>query len=155
MYSFSTTLFYLFKVKYSWFTVLCWFQVYSKVSQFYICALFFLSNYFSIIVLLLLLSSCWVESNSFVTPWTVAYQAPLSMRFPRQEYWSGLLFLPPGDLPDPGMEPRSPALAGGCCTAEPTGKPPTALYYYVKKPSSIPLYGRANLLNHSLINVHE
>ena len=45
----------------------------------------------------------------FVTPWTVARQAPLSMGFPRQEYWSGLLFPPPGDLPDPGIEPTSPS----------------------------------------------
>ena len=44
-----------------------------------------------------------------MTPWTVAHQAPLSMGFSRQEYWSGLLFLSPGDLPDPGTEPRSPA----------------------------------------------
>ena len=136
MYSFSTTLFYLFKVKYSWFTVLCWFQVYSKVSQFYICALFFLSNYFSIIVLLLLLSSCWVESNSFVTPWTVAYQAPLSMRFPRQEYWSGLLFLPPEYLPDPGTGPVSPVSTwiGRFFATEPPGKPLviTIIGYYKK-----------------------
>ena len=46
----------------------------------------------------------------FATPWTVAYQAPLSMEFPRQEYWSRLPFPSPSDLPDPGMEPRSPAL---------------------------------------------
>ena len=46
----------------------------------------------------------------FVTPWTVACQAPLSMGFPRQEYWSGLPFPSPGDLPDPGIEPRSPTL---------------------------------------------
>ena len=45
----------------------------------------------------------------FATPWTVAYQAPPSMGFSRQEYWSGLLLPPPGDLPDPGIEPRSPA----------------------------------------------
>ena len=44
----------------------------------------------------------------FVTPWTVAHQAPLSMGFSRQEYWSGLLFLPPGDLSDPGIKPMSP-----------------------------------------------
>ena len=43
----------------------------------------------------------------------VAHQAPLSMGFPRQEYWSGLPFPPPGDLPHPGIEPMSPALAGG------------------------------------------
>ena len=46
----------------------------------------------------------------FATPRTVAYQAPLSMGFSRQEYWSGLPFPSPGDLPDPGIEPRSPAL---------------------------------------------
>ena len=50
-----------------------------------------------------------------VNPWTVTHQAPLSMGFPRQEYWSGFPFPPPGDLPDPGIEPESsasPALAG-------------------------------------------
>ena len=46
----------------------------------------------------------------FATPWTVAYQAPLSMGFSRQERWSGLPFPSPGDLPDPGIKPRSPAL---------------------------------------------
>ena len=55
-------------------------------------------------------------------PWTVARQAPLSMGFPRQEYWSGLPFPSPGDLPDPGMEPRSPTLAGEFFTTEPPGK---------------------------------
>ena len=50
------------------------------------------------------LSCVWL----FATPWTVAYQAPLSMGFSRQEYWSGLPFPSPGDLPDPGIEPRSP-----------------------------------------------
>ena len=46
----------------------------------------------------------------FVTPWTVVCQAPLSMGFPRKEYWNALLFPSPGDLYDPGIEPRSPAL---------------------------------------------
>ena len=46
----------------------------------------------------------------FATPWTVAYQASQSMGFSRNEYWSGLSFPSPGDLPDPGIEPRSPAL---------------------------------------------
>ena len=46
----------------------------------------------------------------FATPWTVAYQAPPSMGFSRQEYWSGLPFPSPGDLPDPGIEPGPPAL---------------------------------------------
>ena len=49
-----------------------------------------------------------VVSNSAI-PWTVAHQAPLSMEFSRQEYWSGLPFPSPGDLPDPGIKPRSPA----------------------------------------------
>ena len=53
---------------------------------------------------------------------TVAHQAPLSMGFPRQEYWTGLPFSPPEDLPDPGIEPGSPALAGGFLTTEPPGK---------------------------------
>ena len=47
---------------------------------------------------------------TLVTPWTVAHQAPLSMRFSRQEYWSGLPFPSPGDLPDTGIKPRSPVL---------------------------------------------
>ena len=51
-------------------------------------------------------------SKTFVTPWTVAHLAPLSMGFPRQKHWSGLPFLFPGDLPDPEIEPISPALAG-------------------------------------------
>ena len=51
-----------------------------------------------------------------MTPWTGTHQAPLSMRFPRQEYWSGLPFPSPRDLPDPGMEPVSPVLAGGIFT---------------------------------------
>ena len=59
----------------------------------------------------------------FVTPWIVAYQAPLSMGLPRQEYWSGLPFPSPGDLPDPGIEPRSPALEADTLTSEPPGKP--------------------------------
>ena len=52
------------------------------------------------------------------TPWTVALQAPLSMGFPRQEYWSGLPFLFPEDLPNLGIEPTSSALAGGFLTTE-------------------------------------
>ena len=48
----------------------------------------------------------------FANPWTVAFQTPLSMEFSRQEYWSGLPIPSPGDLPDPGIKPTSPALAG-------------------------------------------
>ena len=59
----------------------------------------------------------------FATLWTVAHQAPLSMGFSRQEYWSGLPFPSPGDLPDPGIEPRSPTLRADALTFEPPGKP--------------------------------
>ena len=55
----------------------------------------------------------------FVTPWTVAYQAPPSMGFSRQEYWSGLPFPSPGDLPDPGNKPGSPAFQADALTSEP------------------------------------
>ena len=58
-----------------------------------------------------------------MTFWPVAHQTPLSMEFFRQEYWSGLPFPSPGDVPDLGMEPLSPALAGGFFTTEPLGKP--------------------------------
>ena len=61
--------------------------------------------------------------DSFVTPRTVAHQAPLSMEFSRQEYWSGLPFPPPGVLPDTGMEPSSPALAGRFFTSVHWGSP--------------------------------
>ena len=57
----------------------------------------------------------------FATLWTVAYQAPLSMGFSRQEYWSGLPFPFPGDLPDPGIEPGSPTLEADSLTSEPQG----------------------------------
>ena len=59
----------------------------------------------------------------FATPWTVAYQAPPSMGFSRQEYWSGLPFPSPGDLPNPGIEPGSPALQADALLSEPLGKP--------------------------------
>ena len=68
-------------------------------------------------------------SDSLSTPWTVGGQAPLSMGFPRQEYWSGVPFPPPpGDLPDPGIELMSPAslaLAGRFFAPAPPGKPNT------------------------------
>ena len=59
----------------------------------------------------------------FVTPRTVAYQASQSTGFSRQEYWSGLPFLSPGDLPNPGIEPGSPALEADALSTEPPGKP--------------------------------
>jgi len=59
----------------------------------------------------------------FATPWTVARQAPPSMGFSRQEYWSGLPMPSPGDLPHPGIKPMSPALRADALTSEPPGKP--------------------------------
>ena len=71
------------------------------------------------------------------TPWTVAHQPPLSMEFSRHEYWSGLPFPPPGDLPNPGIEPTSlmfPALAGRSFTASSTWEAQimdNLVYYYI------------------------
>ena len=62
---------------------------------------------------------------TLATPWTVAHKGPLSMGFSRQEYWSGLSFPSPGDLPDPGIEPMSPALQADSLPTELGGKPPS------------------------------
>ena len=79
--------------------------------------------------------SCLVGSDSFMSvkslsrvrlfasPWTVDYEAPPSKEFSRQEYWNGLPFPSPGDLPNPGVEPRSPALQADTLPSEPPGKP--------------------------------
>ena len=66
----------------------------------------------------------------FVNPWTIARQAPLSMEYSRQEYWSGLTIPFPGDLPDPRIEPKSPTLAGGFFTNEPPGKHSAFLLWF-------------------------
>ena len=76
---------------------------------------------------LLLLFHYKVVYHPFVTPWTVAHQAPLSRRFPRQAYWSGLPFPPPRHPPDPGIKPRSPALAGSFFTIWATREVNTSL----------------------------
>ena len=81
-----------------------------------------------------------------MTPWTVTHQAALSMSFPRQEYWSGLPFTSPGDLPDPGIKPESltsPALAGGFFTIEPPGKH-SAHYCKIKYTEAQPLVEAAH-----------
>ena len=64
-----------------------------------------------------------IHIRLFATRWTVAYQASLSMGFSRQEYWSGLPFPSAGDLPDSGIEPRSPSLQADALPSEPPGKP--------------------------------
>ena len=68
----------------------------------------------------------------FATLSTVAHQAPLSMGFPKQEYWSGLTFPSPGDLPNPGIKPTSPALEGGFFITVPPGKPLMFSTYPIK-----------------------
>jgi len=68
----------------------------------------------------------------FVTPWTVAHQVPLSMEFSKQEYWSELPFPPPGDLPDPGIEPTSPAA-------------PTLRSFYIVPNGKIPILQMNNI----------
>ena len=70
-------------------------------------------------IVLLVSQSC----PRFATPWTIAHQAPLSIRCPRQEYWSGLPFLSPRDLPDPGIKTGCPALQADSLPSEPPGKP--------------------------------
>ena len=81
----------------------------------------------------------------FATPWTVAYQAPPSMGFSRQEYWSGLPFPPPGDLPNPGIEPGSPTLQADALPSEPPGK----LHYIVN-----PMIRSHDVLNSPFLNLH-
>ena len=86
-------------------------------------------RYLNTVTVVNIMSVLCAESLShvqlFATPWTVAHQAPLSMGFSRQEYWSGLPFPPPGDLPDPGIEPACPvslAMARVFFTTEPPAK---------------------------------
>ena len=76
----------------------------------------------------------------FATPWTVAYHASPPMGFSRQEYWSGLPFPSPGDLPDPGIEPGSPAFQADAVTSEPPGNP----QLYRKAAVSKALFGEGN-----------
>ena len=75
---------------------------------------------------------CLVVVRLFGSPWTVVCQVPLSMGFPRQEYWSRLPFPSPGNLLNPEIKPVSPALASGFFTAEPPGKPLKKITAYLK-----------------------
>ena len=81
----------------------------------------------------------------FATPWTAAYQASLSMGFSRQEYWSGLPFPSPGDLPNPGIEPRSPTLQADALTSEPPGKLSSQISWRRKwQPTPVLLPGKSH-----------
>ena len=95
------------------------------------------------------LSKCQLLSCArlFATPWTAAHQTPLSMRFCRQGYWSGLPFPSPGDLPNPGIEPGSPALQADSLLTELQGKP---LYVYVKSLAQLLCAAHSGLLRSSL-----
>ena len=81
-----------------------------------------------------------------VIPWTVAYQAPLSMEFSRQEYWSGLPFPSPGDFPNPGIEPRSHALRADALPSEPPGKPRAVWRFFKKLEIELPYHPAVPLL---------
>ena len=99
---------------------------------------------------------CWATLSLHLYPnlstlWTIAHQVPLSMGFPRQECWSGLPFPSPGDLPNPGIQPVSLALAGGFFTAEPPRKPqditnknPQLLGNVIKLLSQFHLWNKCN-----------
>ena len=67
----------------------------------------------------------------FATPWTVAYQAPQTMEFSRQEYWSGLPFRSPGELPNPGIDPGSPALQADALLSEPPQKVTCCMFPFI------------------------
>ena len=73
------------------------------------------------------------QNRLFGTPWTVAHLTPLSMKFSGQEYWSGLPFPSPGDIPDPGIKPRSPAMQAASLLSEPPGKPKLTVFQLKKK----------------------
>ena len=87
-----------------------------------------------------------VPSNSFVNPWTIACQAPLSMGFSRQEYRSGLPFPPPGDHLDPEIELSAPASAGGFFTSEPPGKPLVFYFWLLLRLSLVTVRAGYSLL---------
>ena len=99
------------------------------------------------------LSRVWL----FMTPWTAAHQAPLSMGFSRQEYWSGLPFPSPRDLPNPGIEPGSPALQADTLPSEPPGKSRllqiAGLPFFHGQVTFL-IYVYYSLLCHSYINKH-
>ena len=93
------------------------------------------------------LSHFWLSA----TPWAVVHQASLSMGFSRQEYWSGLPCPPPGDLPDPVMEPGSPALQADSFTAEPPGEAPNSGCVFLQTNSLIIIIANRNLLSFSSV----
>ena len=89
----------------------------------HICKTLYLSQFFVAVQ--------WLSHvQLFATLWTIAHQAPLSMGFPRQEYWSGLPFPSPGDLPHPGIKPGPPTLQADSLPTEPPGSQGTVIYVF-------------------------
>ena len=83
----------------------------------------YLCNHWSVLCISACMLSHFTHIHLLLTLWTVAHQAPLSVEFPRQEHWSGVPFPPPGDLPDPGIEPTSPALQADSLALSHHGSP--------------------------------
>ena len=99
----------------------------------YFYRLYSTESYFTVLAMFLYVRCMYAQSCPICeTPWTVACQTPLSMGFPRQEYWSGLQFSSPGDLPDPGLKPISPAtpiFAGRFFSTSTTWEVPVAVQF--------------------------
>ena len=95
--------------------------------------------------------SCSVMSDS-ATPWTppLAHQAPLSMEFSRQEYWGGFPFPSPGDLPDPGVKPWSPALQADSLPSESPGKCQHGIVLYARFPQGWAAVGKDDQVHFAL-----
>ena len=107
-----------FDLNIGWWDSTFWF-LFSSLGFLFVCLFIGLRGFTFLLVKLKSLSRVWL----FATLWTVAHQAPLSMGFSRQEYWSGLPVPSPGNLPDPGIEPKSPGLWADALTSELPGKP--------------------------------
>ena len=108
-----------FNLQFLFFGFILGYYIFSNyILSFLLAYLYFFSSYFRVFAVQQL-SRIWLS----VTPGTVARQAPLSVKFPRQSYWSGQPFPSPEDLPDPGIEPGSPTLQADSLPSEPPGKP--------------------------------
>ena len=98
----------------------CWKRHNIKEGRITLANMLWFGNLLGVSVVVLVIQSC----PALCDPWTLAHQAPLSMGFSRQEYWSWLLFFSPGDLSNPDIEPRSPALQADSLPSEPLRKIP-------------------------------
>ena len=121
-------------VQTNWFSLEMFSDLHDLPAGFFRRLLRVMGDYHSLITYLFFKRK-WKSSRSVVsdsvTPWTVAYQAPLSMGFSRQECWSGVSLPSPGDLPDPGLKSGSPTLQAEALPSEPPGKPIYSLTTYL------------------------